>query len=325
VFAIRYDLRRPPGAATSHAELYAAALDQAAFVDDHALGPIVVSEHHASPDGYLPSPLVFASAVAARTRTAHISLSAVIGPLHDPVRLAEDVAVLDLVSGGRLSVIVGLGYRPEEYDHLGVPWAGRGRRLDDVLTVLLQAWTGEPFEHDGRRIHVTPRPLQQPHPFLMVGGSSPAAARRAARFGLGFFPTIADPALKDAYEQACADHGRAPGIVVMPQGPAFVHVAEDPDREWAHVGEHLLHDARTYAAWQPAGQRTHVTAGDVTSVEALRATGSYLIVTPDACAELVRAHGSVILHPLIGGLPPDRAWASLELIAGRVRPLLADG
>lgn len=323
MFAVRYDMRCPPWAPTDRRSLYAAALDQAAYVDEHGLGTIVVSEHHASEDGYLPSPLVFASAVAARTRTAHISLSAVIATLHDPVRLAEDVAVLDLVSGGRVSLILGLGYRPEEYAHLGVPWAGRGKRLDETVAVLLEAWKGEPFEWQGRTVHVTPRPLQEPHPFVLVGGSSPAAARRAARFGLSFFPTIADEALQEAYLAACAAEGREPGLVVLPRGPAFVHVAEDPDKAWAEVGPHLLHDARTYASWQPAGQRTHVTPDDVSDVAGLRAAGRYLVVTPEECVDLVRAHGTVILHPLIGGLSPDLAWPSLELIAQLVKPALA--
>ncbi len=285
MFATRYDLRRPDWAPASRAELYATALEQAAYADEHELGPIVVSEHHAADDGYLPSPLVFAAAVAARTKTAHISLSAVIAPLHDPVRLAEDVAVLDLVSGGRISLILGLGYRPEEYAHLGIPWEGRGKRLDEAIAVLLQAWSGEPFEWEGRRVRVTPRPLQRPHPFVMVGGSSPAAARRAARFELGFFPTVGDPELRAAYEDACRAHGREPGIVALPQGPACVHVAEDPDKAWAEVGPHLLHDARTYAAWQPGGQRTHVTSGDAADLrdlESLRRAGDYRIVTPES-------------------------------------------
>ena len=104
----------------------------------------------------------------------------------------------------------------------------------------------------------------------------------------------------------------------------MVHVAEDPDRAWAEVGPHILHDAQVYDSWQTAGQRTLVTGGAVDSVEALRADGRYRIVTPEECAAVVRAHGSAILHPLIGGLPPELSWPSLQLIADRVRPLLAE-
>jgi len=325
MFAVRYDMRCPAWSPTPPEALYAAALEQAAFVDRHGLGVVVVSEHHASPDGYLPSPLVMAAAVAAVTTSTHISVAALLPTLYDPVRLAEDVAVLDLVSGGRISLTLGLGYRREEYDLLGVPWAGRGRRLDACIEVLLRAWSGERFEWEGRTVELRPLPVQRPHPLLFVGGSSVAAARRAARFGLGLLPTTDDPALRDAYLAECERLGRDPGLVAAPTGPAMVHVAEDPDRAWAEIGPHILHDAQQYDSWQPAGQRTLVTGGAVDSVEALRADGRYRIVTPEECVALVRAHGSVILHPLIGGLSPDLSWPSLQLVVDRVRPLVAGG
>lgn len=324
MFAIRYDMRCPAWSPAPREALYAAAREQAAYADRHGLGTLVLSEHHGSPDGYLPSPLVLGAALAAVTTTTHISVAALLPTLHDPVRLAEDVAVLDLTSGGRISLVLGLGYRPDEYRMMGASWEGRGRRLDECIEVLVRAWSGERFEWEGRTVELHPLPLQKPHPLLFVGGSSPAAARRAARFGLGFFPTAGDPALRHEYRAECERRGIEPGLVMAPSGPAMVHVAEDPDRAWAEVGPHLLHDAQAYDGWQAEGarQQTHVTGGAVDSVDALRADGRYCIVTPEQCADLVRTHGSVILHPLIGGLPPELSWPSLELVADRVRPLL---
>jgi alkanesulfonate monooxygenase SsuD/methylene tetrahydromethanopterin reductase-like flavin-dependent oxidoreductase (luciferase family) len=325
MFAVRYDMRCPAWSPVAPEVLYATALEQAAYVDRHALGVIVLSEHHGSPDGYLPSPLVMAAAIAGATRDVHISLAAVLPTLHDPVRLAEDVAVLDLASGGRISLTLGLGYRRDEYAMLGVPWAGRGGRLDECIDVLVRAWSGERFDWKGRTVEVRPLPLQKPHPLLFVGGSSPAAARRAARFGLGFLPTTGDASLGAAYEAACRELGRPPGLLAAPSGPALVHVAEDPDRAWAEAGRHILHDAQAYDRWQTEGPRqaTHVTGGAVDSVAALRADGRYCIVTPEECAALVQAHGSVILHPLVGGLPPEVSWPALELVVDRVLPLMA--
>jgi alkanesulfonate monooxygenase SsuD/methylene tetrahydromethanopterin reductase-like flavin-dependent oxidoreductase (luciferase family) len=325
MFAVRYDMRCPAWSPATPAALYSTAREQAAFVDRHGLGSLVVSEHHGSSDGYLPSPLVLAGAFAAVTTTTHLSVAALLPTLHDPVRLAEDVAVLDLVSGGRISLVLGLGYRPEEYRMMGAEWAGRGKRLDACIDVLLRLWRGEWVEWEGRPVEVRPLPVQQPHPLLFVGGSSPAAARRAARFGLGFFPTAGDPALREAYLAACEAEGRPPGLVLAPSGPAMVHVAEDPDRAWAEVGPHILHDAAVYDSWQAEGvrQTTHVTGGAVDSVASLRADGRYVVVTPEECAALVREHGTVILHPLIGGLPPELSWPSLELVAEKVVPLLA--
>jgi len=87
---------------------------------------IVISEHHGSPDGYLPSPLVFASAVAARTKAVPIQVGALIVPLHDPIRLAEDMAVIDLLSGGRVSYVTAVGYVPDDYAMFDRSFEGRG-------------------------------------------------------------------------------------------------------------------------------------------------------------------------------------------------------
>lgn len=327
MFAFRYDLRRPAWSLASPSELYTTAVEQAAFIDRHGLGPISVSEHHASDDGYLPAPIVLAGALAGATSTAHVSLCAVIAPLAHPIRLAEDIAVLDLASGGRISVVLGLGYRREEHDLLDVEWAGRARRFDETIEVLVRAWTGEPFEWRGRTVRVLPRPRQEPHPLLFVGGSTVRAAERAARFGLHFLAAVRDPALVEAYETACRARGAEPGLALLPpDGPAVVHVAEDPDKAWAQVGRHLLHDVQAYQRWQPPGQRTQVTdGGPFESVEDLRAAGHYRIVTPEECAAIVREHGSAVLHPLVGGLPAELSWPSLQLLADRVAPLLAAG
>ena len=103
---------------------------------------LVLSEHHAAPDGYLPSPLVLGAAVAARTTRIPIWVSALLVPLHDPVRLAEDIAVLDLISNGRISIVTGLGYRPVEYALLDQDWKSRGKRLDLCLEIDAQGLDG---------------------------------------------------------------------------------------------------------------------------------------------------------------------------------------
>ena len=322
--AMRFDMRCPPISPASPSDLYRAALEMAAWADDNAIGSVVVSEHHGVDDGYLPSPLVLLGAMAAVTKRVSLNVSALLAPLHDPLRLAEDIAVLDLASGGRLSIVLGLGYRPDEYDMFGASWSTRGKRLDEIVDTLLKAWTGEPFEYQGRTVRVTPKPLQQPHPILFIGGSSPAAAKRAARFGLGFFPAIGDTELAEVYRQASQEHQGHDGFALLPEGPGFVHLADDPDKAWAEVGEHILYEAKVYASWQQPGQRSHVT-DYADTVEELRAGGRYLILTPDECVEMANGlgpMGSLIFHPLIGGMPPEQAWSSLELYASKVAPAL---
>src|SRR5437764_10452970 len=161
-FVARYDLRRPPFASTPRDALCAAALDQAAYCDAHGFDTLVLSEHHGVADGYLPSPLVAAAAMAARTSRIRITIAALLVPLHDPLRLAEDTAVLDHLSGGRVGYVFGLGYRPEEYAMFDRAWKGRGQAIERAIEALLQAWTGEPFQYQGRTVRVTPPPSTTP-------------------------------------------------------------------------------------------------------------------------------------------------------------------
>ncbi len=320
---MRFDLRAPDFGAPV-ADLYAAALDMAGWAEEHAFTAVVVSEHHATDDGYLPSPLVMASAIAARTSRIAISVAALLVPLYDPVKLAEDIAVLDQVSRGRVSYVAGLGYRPAEYASLGRSFADRARTMEAAITLMRRAWTGEPFEHEGRTVHVRPTPYSQPHPLLCYGGGSVAAAKRAARLDMPFFPQLRSDRLVSEYESERARLGMGPGFVITPgTGPLNVFVSEDPDRTWAQIGAHLLHDARSYAQWQLDAGVDSVALDTATTVDELRRNDVYTVVTPDTCVELLRTHGSLALHPLCGGIPPEIAWESLELVATKVQPRFA--
>ena len=315
---LRFDLRVPPFASTTHARQYAACLDMCAWADERGFDAIAISEHHGVDDGYMSSPVTLAAAIAARTRRARINIAAVLVPLHDPVRLAEQLAAAALVAEGRLSVVAGMGYRPEEFEMAGVDRTQRGRLFDEYVGVLQRAWTGEPFEWRGRTVRVTPRP--ETPPLILVGGSTAKAARRAARLRCGFFPAIDDPELARVYQEACAAAGFT-GFVVMPGGPGFVHVTRDPEGDWARIAPHALHDARTYHEWQTPGQRSAVHVAAVTETD-VRASDVYRVVTPEGCLAIAREHGRVILHPLMGGLEPELGWASLRLFAERVLPEL---
>ncbi len=318
---LRFDLRRPSFGTADHAALYRACLDMSAWADDHGFLSVVVSEHHGVDDGYLPSPLVLAGAILARTSRVMVNVSALLVTLHDPLRLAEDIAVLDILSGGRIGIIAGLGYRPEEFEMFGVDRRRRGAITEDHLRTMLQAWTGEPFEYRGAMVQVTPRPVTQPHPLVLVGGSTEIAARRAARLHLPFMPAIGDIELKRLYEEACEAEGYTGGFTILPSGPGFVHVTEDPERVWAAIAPHALHEAQTYAGWQTGNQRSQVEVHAET-VEELKASGVYAVVTPDECVALAKEHGTLVFHPLMGGMDPDLGWESLRLFAAQVAPRL---
>jgi len=319
---MRFDMRAPEGGAPP-AELYRAALEMAEWGEANGCLAVQVSEHHGSPDGYLPSPLVLASALAARTRKLPIQVAALLLPLHDPIELAEQMAVLDLVAGGRVSYVLAVGYREEEYAMLGRDFRARGRRMDACLEALRRAFSGEAFEFEGRQVRVLPRPATPGGPPLLLGGGSPAAVRRAARVGLGMVTQGGDPSLAALYREECARHGRAPGLFIHPPSGTVTSafVAEDPDAAWRRLGPYLLHDARMYAAWLEGGDA--VTRSGARSVEELRAqSGPYRIFTPEEAVAYVRERGVLLLQPLCGGLPPALAWEHLELVAKRVVPAL---
>ncbi len=320
MFTLRFDMRAKDGPDTA-ADLYAAAVEMAAFGEEHGAAAVIVSEHHASPDGYLPAPLILASAIAARTKRIPIQVAALLVPLHDPIALAEQMAVLDLISRGRVSYVCAVGYRPEEYTMFGRDMKRRGRRLEESIGVLRRAFRGEPFVYEGRAVCVTPRPMTSGGPSLLMGGGSEAAVRRAAKLGMGMLTQGGDPALERLYRAACKEHGTQPQLFINPTGdaPMSCFVAEDPEHAWRELGPYLLHDAQTYAAW--LGEGSAITKSAAASVEALRReNGSYRIFTPDEAVLQLRRNGMLMLQPLCGGLPPKLAWQSLELLAAKVLP-----
>jgi alkanesulfonate monooxygenase SsuD/methylene tetrahydromethanopterin reductase-like flavin-dependent oxidoreductase (luciferase family) len=322
---LRYDFRNRPSGPTPTGELYRTCLDQCEWGDQLGLDYAVISEHHGAEDGFLPAPLAYAGAIAGRTRRLGITIAALLLPLHDPVRVAEDLAVLDLTSGGRITTVIGAGYRPEEFQMAGIAKADRGQLVEEYVGVLRQAWTGEPFQWRGRTIQVLPVPASTPHPLLLLGGSSVAAARRAARLRVGFFPPVADPELAAVYERECEAAGYRHGFVSLPSGPGFVHVSDEPERDWERLAPYVLYDAGVYHSWQTPDIRSsvHVESPDL---DGIKASGVYRVVTPDECVALadeLGPRGAITLHPLLAGMPPELGWESLELFASDVLPRLS--
>jgi alkanesulfonate monooxygenase SsuD/methylene tetrahydromethanopterin reductase-like flavin-dependent oxidoreductase (luciferase family) len=323
MFMMRFDMRAPAfGASTT--ELYAAALEMAHFAESRGALAAVLPEHHTMADGYLPSPLVLATAMAARTSSLPIMTAALILPLYDPIRLAEDMVVLDIVSGGRVSYIMAIGYRPEEFVHHGADFERRGQLVDDQLSLLLRAKSGQPFEHAGRRIHVTPAPITPGGPTVMWGGGSPAAAKRAARFSLDFMAQGGGPELEEIYATACRTNGREPGMCMIPptDKATTVFVADHLDEAWAELGPHLLHDVQSYAAINQGNTHT-ASISTARSVEELRAENrTHRILTVDEALSMVSDGTPLPLQPLVGGLRPEVAWRYLRTVTDEVLPRL---
>ena len=320
LFLGRYDLRCPEFSGWNRNDLYRVALEQATWMDANGFDGVVLSEHHGVEDGYLPSPLTMAAAVAATTKRVGITIAALLTPLYDPVRLAEDIAVVQTISGGRLSIVMGLGYRPSEYEMMGTDWTARGTVMEEALTAVKAALAGETVEYRGHAFRVTPIPDQPP--LLLYGGGSTAAAKRAARLDMPLMPQNASPDVAEAYQAERERLGLEPGFVLQPgEGPGTIYCAEDPDEFWAKAGPHLLHEATQYSSWQVGvTSAVHDTS---TTIDEMKSAGVYAVMTPDELIAYASNGGplqEITTHPLCGGLPEDLSWSSLELIASRVIP-----
>jgi len=310
----------------AEADRYQAAIGMAEYADRGGFAVVNVEEHHDAEIGWLPSPLMMAGLIVPRTCRARIRASALLVTLYDPIRLAEDIAILDLASRGRFFFILGQGYREAEYHLHDKDWATRGAQTDFIVRTLLTAWKGEPFDYKGRTVHVSPAPFTKPHPPFLYGGMSKIAARRAAQYGLPFFPAQPMPELQAYYLDECQKLGHE-GKVEIHEDMTLLFVDEDPDRAWAELGPCFLRETRQYSAWQRNRLDRHYQS-DSDSVDALRAQGIYEIVTPEEClkraASVTGRPWKPILHPLAGGIPIDRAWASMELFTEKVLKHVSD-
>jgi alkanesulfonate monooxygenase SsuD/methylene tetrahydromethanopterin reductase-like flavin-dependent oxidoreductase (luciferase family) len=316
MFLMRFAMRSHTQDPSARAALYRTALEMTEWAQDRGCASTIVSEHHAVDDGYLPSPVPLAAAMAARTTTMPINVSALLVALYEPVKLAEDLAVVDLLSAGRVSYVIGIGYRNDEFDMFGIDRRTRGQLVEDRVRLLRRLWTGASAEVDGRTVRVRPLPFTPGGPLLAYGGGTLAAAKRAGRLGLYFMANSADISLESAYREEAARAGVRPlGCRFMdPSLPLTVFVAEDPDKAWAQIGDYLLLDAVGYAGWNSGSSSPNVS--NATTVEQLRAErGAYQILTPDEAAAQIAGGNPLALQPLVGGIPPEIAWPYLECAA----------
>ncbi|MBA6413333.1 LLM class flavin-dependent oxidoreductase [Parahaliea sp. F7430] len=317
---VKYECRAPSELTDlSMADMYDLALEQIAWIDKQGF-PVTINfcEHHGSDDGYLPSPIVMAAAAARVTSNVRLQANLVM-PFSDPLRVAEDIAVLDNLSRGRAEVVLLGGYVDSEMKMFGVDPKQRGQLMEEGVKTLKQAWTGEAFEFRGRPARITPRPMQQPHPPIFMGGSSAPAARRAAREGDGFIAGM--PHLNPIYEAECQRLGKKPRF----QGEmafSYLYVSEDPDRDWERLAPYGLYETNCYARWQSSTDLDMMYSSAL-DAEALRATGTYQVVTAEevlAKAPELAANDAFVLHPMVSGLEADLSWSTVKNFFEKVAP-----
>jgi probable F420-dependent oxidoreductase len=296
-----------------------------------------VSEHHGSSDGYLPSLLVMLAAFAEATSTIGLGTGVVLTPLHDPVRLAEDAAVVDQLSGGRLTLGLGLGWREEEFRMLRIPFRERLARHVETVGILRRAFTGERFSFRGEvfdydRIRVTPPPFREGGPPILLGGYTDAALRRAGAIGDGHLTDAVDTdqvgRAVTLMDEGGREAGRDPSTLRLAlMQNAFV-VAEGDG--WSLVREGVLHQWGSYEAWA-AGHDTPTHDSLEPSVEDEgEARSATPAGTPDdvvsALRPMIEVHGGRDLELIVRlhypGMSLEPAAEAVELFGRQVIPAL---
>jgi probable F420-dependent oxidoreductase len=327
-FGLTTDFRNPPGSGKSSARVYAEIIDAMVFAESRGFDGAYIFEHHFTDDDYVSSPLIAATAIAARTRRMRVGSDIAILPLYNPVKAAEDGAVLDLISNGRLDFGVGLGYRPEEYAGHGVDISRKGARADEALQIIRRLWQGETVSFHGKHFKVdgarlSPRPVQKPNPPIWVGGFSKGAARRAARYGDGYIgPT--NRAMYNMYLEELRSAGKNPDAARMMGGDLWLIVSEDPDRTFAAYAQHLIYWFNSYSKWFE-GTDTQPWP-PISNAEELRSRHLVNVATPETATAAIKQRISevpvemytMMLSP--PGIAMNLVMESIELFAKKVMP-----
>jgi probable F420-dependent oxidoreductase len=329
----------PAGSSRTFREEYADIVALARLAEQEGFESVWVSEHHGSGDGYLPSLLPMLAAIATVTERVRLGTGVMLTPFHHPLRLAEDAAVVDQISGGRLMLGLGLGWREEEFRMFDVPVRERVRRTNETVEVLRKAWTGERFSHEGRvfrfdRVKITPAPAQRPGPPIYLGGFVEAAVRRAGRLGDGYIRSRggldAVPQVVSWAEEGARDAGKDAATLGFAQlQNTFVW---DEGDAWAEVRHGAAHQLGVYEGWRagtdtPEHEELRVIPPDEEQLRALTPAGTPAEViaalrpTVEAFADRPEFHLIVRLH--YPGMDRSTAAHAIELFAREVLPALS--
>lgn len=333
-FGVAYDFRNPPGSGFSNATLYAQVLDQVAFAESLGYDLVWLTEHHFVDDGYLPSFAVAAGAIAARTSRVRISTDVALAPFHHPIRLAEDMAVLDNLSGGRMELGLGLGYAPHEFRAFDIPRAQRVSRSEETIQVLRQAWSDEPVRFVGKRfsfdgVTVYPKPVQPGGIPLWMAAQSEGGARRAARFGAHLLPQGTTVTTIEPWRNEVIARGGDPAAFRIGIVRSWL-VTDDQERDWPAFRAAEQYRMRGYRAWAEESGDSVTDFKDPS-----RIPQTYMIGDVESCAgqvaDFMLTYGITDLCTWAAppGILPEATNANLERFARdvipRVRNIVAAG
>ncbi|MGW1510607.1 LLM class flavin-dependent oxidoreductase [Streptomyces sp. NPDC002394] len=314
-----FDLRNPEGWKRPWADHYAQNLEFCEEADRRGVGGLWFTEHHLFEDGYLPQPLTFAAAAAARTRHARIGTSVVLPALRKPAQLAEEAAVVDLLSGGRLELGMGAGYRVPEYSLMDADFTRRFRKTEEHIREVRRLW------EEGV---VTPGPIQNPVP-LWGGFYGPRGARMAGRLGIGLLHISHE--LFPHYREGLVEGGHDPATARL-SGLLPIILADDPDEAWSRVAPYLAHQMNSYRQSSVEGtdkpRPPIIHADEFRNRTSNAPWGALKILTPEDAAVQIKemTEGLPVEHLIfwasIAGMPDDLTVRNVELVSEALPPLL---
>jgi alkanesulfonate monooxygenase SsuD/methylene tetrahydromethanopterin reductase-like flavin-dependent oxidoreductase (luciferase family) len=331
-----YDFRNPRKWRRPYPELYRETLGQIVRAEELGYDNVWLAEHHFADDGYNPSPLTMAAAIAARTSRIRIGTYVLLMPFRSPVRVAEDATCIDIISNGRFDLGAGQGYAAKEFAAHCMNRSERSARLAEGVDLVRRLWTEENVTFNGkftqvRDMTLSPKPVQQPHIPLWMGARAEKAIKRVARMGAHLMATLGpDPA--PLYFETLKEHGYDPTKFHIGQ-VGLVHLAANENQAWEDVQEHLFNSMEYYGEILAEANDA---PGDkdiwhFTSPHEMRNSNfgrAAMIGTPDQIARKMEnfSQRHRFTHFVIGaqlpGLDPKKVTRSLELFATEVMPSL---
>ncbi|MCU1658326.1 MAG: luxA 2, partial [Pseudonocardiales bacterium] len=320
-----FDLRNPPRWHRPWPRTYGLALEMCEEAERLGADSVWLSEHHLFEDGYLPQPLTMAAAIAARTRRVRIGTAVLLAPLRHAVHIAEEAAVVDAISDGRLELGLGAGYRVAEFGLFAAEHASRYRTTDDTVRLIRRLWADDAL---------TPPPTQPRVP-IWLGYNGPQGARRAGMLGEGLLSL--EPELLAPYLEGL-EAGGHPSTAARMGGVLNVYSTHDPEGDWPIVAEHYRYQRESYARYTAEGsdevhRRKLITAVDPDRARAAGLSAGrdgLLVGTPQGNAKQIREHltglpvQTVFFWVSLAGMPDDMVARHVETICTSLRPLLAE-
>ncbi len=306
-------------------------LAEVARAEELGFDSVWIAEHHGVRDHYWPAPLQVLTACAARTSRLTLGTNVVVFPFYHPVRLAEETALLDALSGGRVVLGVAIGYKADEFALYGAPLERRGARLEEGLALMKALWTGDGVRFRGEHFavedgRIEPKPVQRPHPPVWIGGWGEITLRRAAALADAWLPgPTADLPRLLRSQARIREHRRAAGRAAPADWPVtrevIVAETERQARELADRHLMLAYGKEYGGAWR----HPFIDAATAADFDRLR-VDRFLVGTPDRIVgdleRYVREYGvtHLICRLFTPGMPHARIMRQLELLAREVMP-----